>query len=205
MSVRERLAKRALTIGLVSMGALALVETAGGALVLGFEEKRASPGQTVRIHTANSGTPNAFSSPVDVYLVRVAYAERISGVERSGVEVPKHLDAPPDDPHLIPVGRLAADVQGCCGVSFTLPDVPPGEYTTAVFCRPCGNSFFTMVSVQRTLKGPSQLYSRLQVLPRVGAQSGQGAFPWWWIVAGVTGGAIVIGGGLILRRQRSAT
>ncbi len=103
-----------------------LAAAANAALWLEFSTTRAAPGTVVTATTIGSGAfadiPRG-SPPVRVFLIRADHAGVTS----------------PDDERLIPLGRLRVDAEGNGELQFTVPDVPPGDYTTLTHCAPCAS------------------------------------------------------------------
>jgi hypothetical protein len=86
-----------------------------------FNRAAAAVGDTVRVRTA--WTPARYVAPprpggalIRVYLVR---NEAAGEVRR-------------DDPRLVPIGSIRADLRWRGVLAFRVPAVPPGEYTTAL-------------------------------------------------------------------------
>jgi hypothetical protein len=61
-------------------------------------------------------------------------APRVFLVERSEAATVRT----PTDPRLVELGRLPVDRKGNGRMHIVVPNVPPGEYTTMIYCRPCG-------------------------------------------------------------------
>ena len=101
----------------------------GIALFLTLSRTLASPGESI---TAYEPTP-AWTVPkgIDVYLVPVALSP----------EAPLH--AIPKSRRLVRLGPLGIDRRHRFAITFRVPNVPPGDYTTAFWCPPCGGTFFT--------------------------------------------------------------
>jgi hypothetical protein len=114
-----------LSLAVVVLGAAVLAGRASGALFLTFSTTRAGPGTVVTARTGGKGAlaniPKG-STPLRVFLAPAREAARISS---------------PDDGRLIALGRLLVDPKGDGSVRFTVPDVPPGRYTTITHCIPC--------------------------------------------------------------------
>jgi hypothetical protein len=104
--------------------ALVVPVSAQAALSFAFDRALARPGQIVRAFQADSdGNPAPGWGKVDgvtIYLVRVRN---------------------PSGPR-VPLGPMGIDALGVWSITFRTPSVKPGLYTTAFFCRPCGNTFF---------------------------------------------------------------
>jgi hypothetical protein len=113
---------RALLAGAVA--ALLLPVSAEAALSFAFDRAQARPRQLVRAYQADSdGNPAPAWGPpegVTIYLVR--------------------LNAP--NGRRIRLGPMAVDSTGVWSITFRVPNVRRGLYTTAFLCPPCGNTFF---------------------------------------------------------------
>jgi hypothetical protein len=109
-----------------SVTAVALPASASAALSFVFDRAQAHRGQLVHAFQADTdGRPvkawgDFDPASVTVYLVRLRnpYAWRFR------------------------IGPMKIDARGVWNVTFRVPKVRPGLYTTAFFCRPCGNTFF---------------------------------------------------------------
>jgi hypothetical protein len=118
----------------IAVGALALFlpAPAGAALSFAFDRAQARPGQVVRAFQADSGGHPIHAwadfdpASVTLYLVRLSAAE---------------LGQAPT-PSALRLGPMRIDRNGVWTITFRVPKVRPGLYTTAFFCRPCGNTFF---------------------------------------------------------------
>ena len=114
----------------VTIGAAALVlpTTAHAALSFAFDRAQARPGQIVRAFQADPegnpapawGTGTFDSALVTIYLVRLRA---------------------PNDWRLL-LGPMRTDDRGVWSIAFRMPKIRPGLYTTAFYCRPCGDTFF---------------------------------------------------------------
>lgn len=99
-----------------------------------FPSPRAHWGQRV---TVSSLTRYAPFSGVRVYLVPIALA-RSSRVQRP--------TGPPRNRRIVPLGPLRLSHAAVARLSFTVPRVPPGDYTIGFWCKPCApprGAFFT--------------------------------------------------------------
>jgi len=114
-----------LSLAAVFLGAAVLAGGASGALFLTFSTTKAAPGTVVTARTGGRGAlakiPKG-SAPLRVFL---APADDAAGISS------------PDDGRLTALGRLRVDPQGDGSLRFTVPDVPPGRYTTITHCVPC--------------------------------------------------------------------
>jgi hypothetical protein len=105
---------------------LVLPASAQAALSFAFDRAQARPGQVVRAYQADSdGKPAPAWGTMDpasvtIYLVRLR--------EPSAWR--------------LRLGPMRTNAQGVWNIAFRVPKVRPGLYTTAFFCRPCGNTFF---------------------------------------------------------------
>ena len=115
---------RAVVAGVAA--ALVLPVSAEAALSFAFDRAQARPGQRVTAFQADSdGNPLAAwwdgdPAEVTIYLVR---AREPANWRRR-------------------IGPMTIDSAGVWSITFRLPKVRPGLYTTAFFCRPCGDTFF---------------------------------------------------------------
>jgi hypothetical protein len=100
--------------------------SAQAALSFAFDRAQARVGQRVHAYQADvDGNPIAAwwegdPAQVTIYLVRV----------RDPAHWRRRL------------GPMAIDERGVWSIDFRVPKVKPGLYTTAFYCRPCGNTFF---------------------------------------------------------------
>ncbi|MBA2384951.1 MAG: hypothetical protein H0V68_09880 [Actinobacteria bacterium] len=94
-----------------ALAALVLPPPAAAHLVLEFDPQTARRGETVTV-----GFADAHDLAVDVYLVPLEAAREFE---------PPPSQAPVD---LVPIGRLGAGGR----LSFVVPDLPPGRYTTVL-------------------------------------------------------------------------
>jgi hypothetical protein len=118
----------AIAAGAAVLGAALLAAPAQAALSLVFSKSSAAPGDVVRVRTGGEG---AFLEPARrgefrrgprVFLAPKAAARSIRSTR---------------DRRLTLVGRLAVDRKGNGRLTFTVPKLRPGEYTTFVHCVPC--------------------------------------------------------------------
>src|SRR2546430_2114632 len=126
--------RRAVIPVVATVTALAIPAGAGADLALWFASPRAHWGQRVRVSSPGRYAP---FSGVQVYLVPMALA--VSGrVQRP--------TGPPHNRRILPLGPLRLDRPGVARLSFVVPRVAPGDYTTGFWCRPCAppaGAFFT--------------------------------------------------------------
>lgn len=113
--------------GLVAAGTCA--GTASAALWLVFSRTTAAPREAVAARTAGKG---AFARPIRAAVRRSP--PRVFLVERSQAQQVRS----PTDPRLVELGRLSVDRRGIGRLGFVVPNVPPGDYATLIYCRPCG-------------------------------------------------------------------
>jgi hypothetical protein len=113
--------------GLLAAGLCA--GTASAALWLVFGRPTAAPGDVVVARTAGKG---AFARPIRAAVRRLS--PRVFLVERSEAETVRSLT----DPRLVELGGLRVDRRGNGRMHIVVPNVPPGEYATLIYCRPCG-------------------------------------------------------------------
>ena len=112
----------------------AIPSSAAADLALWFALPRAHWGQRIQVHSPERYAP---FSGVRVYLVPIALA-RSARVQRP--------TGPPHHRRIILLGPLHLDSPGVASLSFTVPHVPPGDYTMGFWCRPCApptGAFFT--------------------------------------------------------------
>jgi hypothetical protein len=120
--------RRCITV--VAAGALVAgvcAGTAAAALWLVFSRTTAAPGDPVGARTAG-----AFGGPIRAAVRRSP--PRVFLVERSEAEQVRS----PADARLVELGRLSVNRRGNGRLHFVVPNLPPGEYTTLIHCRPCG-------------------------------------------------------------------
>lgn len=110
----------------VAFGAyvVAGADQAAASLWLVFEPPAAAQGTPVRAHTVGAGAISVVEpgSSMQVFLVGLSIADQVSS---------------PDDSRLVPVGNLVADTEGNGSLEFIVPNLPPGEYMSMVWCEPC--------------------------------------------------------------------
>jgi hypothetical protein len=102
--------------------------TASAALWLVFGRTTAAPGEPV---VARTGGKGAFGGPIRGAVRRSP--PRVFLVERSDAQQVRS----PTDPRLVELGRLRVDRRGNGRLHSVFPNVPPGDYTTLIYCRPC--------------------------------------------------------------------
>jgi hypothetical protein len=124
----------------VALGILCSPASARADLSLVFNRASASAGERIEAFSGTStgqGVRYAPFSGIAVYLVPIALALRQTRLRSTGL---------PRDRRIIPLGALRRDHAGVARISFRLPRVRPGDYTTAFLCRPCApplGAFFT--------------------------------------------------------------
>jgi len=112
----------------LATGAIALIlpVSAQAALSFAFDRAQARPGQVVHAYQAESdGTPLPAWGTFDPALVTI-YLVRVREPSASRRRL----------------GPMGTNAQGVWSIAFRVPKVRPGLYTTAFYCRPCGNTFF---------------------------------------------------------------
>jgi hypothetical protein len=155
---------------------------ASGALFLRFSSTRAEPGEVLIAQTAGNGALASIpkgSPPLRVFLVPTHEADRIRS---------------PSDDRLTALGRLRADRKGDGSLRFTVPDVPPGSYTTLTYCVPCA------AFSQGTRWAPTGPFPG----PFVVTRKGDDGFPFWPVLLAATA---LVGAGAVgwsARRRRPA-
>lgn len=119
-------APRAVAALLVGAVAAALfASSAAGALWLIFSKTTAAPRETVAVRTGGLGALRLIrhrSQPLRVFLVPEAIADQVRFVR---------------DPRLVPLGSLKRDRAKNGRLAFRVPNVPPGDYSTLIYCVPC--------------------------------------------------------------------
>ncbi len=136
--MRGRIAR----VSAVGLALLALAPNAAFAdLGLIFDRARAVPGERVEAYSGrtDTGRPSAYPpiEGVRLYFVPLELGKRQTNLRSAG---------PPPDPRWIPLGPLRQDAAGVIRMRFRVPRVPPGDYTTGFWCRPCAppkGDFFT--------------------------------------------------------------
>lgn len=126
----------------VAVLALCLAPSAEAALFLSFSQTHASPGHRVVARTPNRwyGRNGKLMPPgkfpgVTVFLLPLRLA---GGIPVAG-------SRPPTSRDVVRLGPLLIDRHGRGFVSFIVPRVTPGLYTTGFWCKTCltGGDFFT--------------------------------------------------------------
>lgn len=117
---------------LVAAAAVALVlsASAGGAIALEFSQLRAKPGDRISaFQPAGFHFDRGERTGILVYLITVHQARWFHHAE----------DGPPPARarrHFL--GELTGEARGFGRVTFRVPNVAPGRYTTLVWCKTCG-------------------------------------------------------------------
>jgi hypothetical protein len=101
---------------------IATATAAEASLFLEFDRTRGRPGTVVHVHTAGDG-----ACPICLHRLQLWFAEASIADEITS----------PDDPRLVPVGRLRVDAQGNARGRLTVPLVPRGRYVVMTYCKPC--------------------------------------------------------------------
>jgi hypothetical protein len=105
---------------------------ASGDLVLIFREARAHPGQRVEAFYGfpKQGTPTPVPrlGRIWAYFVPMTAAKSARSQRPTGR---------PTDRRWRPLGRLRRDAGGVPRITFTVPNVPSGDYTIGFWCKPC--------------------------------------------------------------------
>ena len=124
----------ALAAALFLAGALAGEASAAVALV--FSKLSARPGERISAYQPGglAWRPGEHAG-ITVYLIPTALLPSFGPL---GI---RH-EQPRVGPRIRLLGELVGGARGVGRVVFRVPRVPPGRYTTAVFCRPCGNTYF---------------------------------------------------------------
>jgi hypothetical protein len=124
--------RRLATVAAALVLAGAFAGEASGAIALVFSKLSARPGERISAYQPGGlvWQPGEHTG-ITVYLIPYALAPRFG---------PPLLRQRPRRAWLL--GELVGDVRGMGRVAFEVPHVPPGRYTTAVRCRPCGDTYF---------------------------------------------------------------
>ena len=136
----------------IAVASLILPPSASAALSFAFDRAQARPGQVVRAFQADSeGVPLPAWSDMDpatvtMYLVRV----RNPSAWR------------------LKLGPMRIDADRIWNITFRVPKkLRPGLYTTAFFCRPCGNTFFpSTLPGDRWTRKPSRVLKVMRSVRR---------------------------------------
>jgi len=128
---------RALVLAIVLATALASAAGAEAAVAPVFTRADAGPGERVGVVQPVPGRGSLHGrTGIVVYLIPLSRAHTDA-----------HDGPPPRSLARHRLGELVADRHGYWRLWFRVPDVPPGAYTTLVWCRPCGGSYFPHGSV----------------------------------------------------------
>lgn len=87
-----------------------------------FDRSAAAPGQRVEASLVRN-----LEAQFEVYFMPVSLVDRVT------------LRSAPDDPRVVSLGELVANRAGVGRISFAVPRVSPGRYTTRLFCLTCGS------------------------------------------------------------------
>lgn len=124
-------------LALALIGVLAMAADAAAAVAPVFTRSVAKPGDRVGvIQPVRIGRSLRGRTGIVVYLIPLSRAP-------TGVQ-----DGPP--PRSLAghrLGELVGDRRGFWRLWFVVPHVPPGAYTTLVWCRPCGGASYPHGSV----------------------------------------------------------
>jgi hypothetical protein len=123
----------------VAAAASVVPGVASAALFLTLSRVRAAPGEQVTAYEPVAAWTSA--TGIDVYLVPV----RLKALRSGGV-----LHAVPAGPRVVRLGPLTIDRRHRFAITFRVPNVPAGDYTTAFWCPPCGGTFFTSAAPNDT-------------------------------------------------------
>jgi|SRR5690348_12356180 len=129
--------RRGRVAGLVALTALVVCPPAQASLGLAFDRPAASAGEQVEVWNADSkGRPFPTGAirpgSIRVYLVELRWADAAGGPARDG----NARIGPPNLRHLVLVGSLSR-VHRVPKLTFRVPELPPGRYTTVLWCKPC--------------------------------------------------------------------
>jgi hypothetical protein len=163
----------------VCVAALLAPPSAGAATVLAFDRDVATPGETVVV-TALEAPDGAGAPALTVYLVRVELVEELLGEEGASAQ-----REPEPGEGVVPLGVLEPDAGSLGRLSFSVPELEPGRYTTGAWCVSCGGTFETSYRPDVTPPGERGLV--LRVVPARPAGD-EGAS-----VAGIAMRAILVG------------
>jgi hypothetical protein len=174
-------------IGLFALVSLLAAPAAGAATPLAFDREIAEPGEAVEVFTSEGGREDALPPGNDaaytVYLVRVGLVEELLGGNGGSVQ-----REPETGEGVILLGVLERDDESVGRLSFTIPELEPGRYTTGVWCVSCGGTFETSYRPGATPAGEHGLV--LRVVPRGEAEDGGTAW-------GTIGRGILIAGAVL--------
>lgn len=110
--------------------ALVLAATASAAIALDFSQLRARPGDRISaFQPAGFKFDRGERTGILVYLITVHQARRFHSAKAG---------PPPARARRHFLGELRGDARGFGRVTFRVPNVAPGRYTTLVWCKTCG-------------------------------------------------------------------
>jgi hypothetical protein len=128
--------RRLATVAAALVLAGVLAGDASAAISLVFSKLHARPGERMSAYQPGglAWRPGEHAG-VTVYLIPTSLLPSFGA---AGI---RH-GRPRTGPRVRLLGELVGDAHGVGRVVFRVPRVRPGRYTTAVFCRPCGNTYF---------------------------------------------------------------
>lgn len=181
-----------------------------------FDRAQAVPGERVEAFSGQKETGRPSANPpiegVRVYFVPIELVKRQTDLRSTGL---------PRDARWLPLGPVRQDQEGVIRMRFSIPRVPPGDYTTGFWCQPCGppkGDFFTSALPQerwrplpyRTVIRIGSASRAAAELPRNGPQEGARVNqrnPNIRAVAGILVGLLLVGSSVAavtLSRRRTS-
>lgn len=159
------------TPAVVCLAALLAVPNAGAATVLAFDREVAEPGETVEvtgIEGREGAVPPGGDPAITVYLVRLDLVEELLGP----TDMPVQRE-PEVGEGVILLGVLEPHADSVGRLSFSVPELEPGQYTTGVWCVSCGGTFET--SYRPGVTPPGERGLVLRVVPAGSAAAEEGS------------------------------
>jgi hypothetical protein len=178
--------------------ALVVASPARADVPLTFNRDVAAPGDEVEVSTPALPT-GSDAGGITVYLLDVEVVDELLGQDGEVVR-----REPEVGPGVTLLGGLGRAEGGAGKLTFVVPDLPPGRYTTGVWCVPCGETLTTGVEPGATTDPGPGLVLRVTAAVPTPPQSNM----FGRVVLIVTVAVIALGaalaGLLLLRRRRQA-
>jgi hypothetical protein len=120
----------------VCLAALLSPASAAAAARLAFDREVATPGETVVVTGIEAPAGVVGTPALTVYLVRLDLVADLLGEDGAPVQ-----REPEPGEGVVLLGVLEPDADSLGRLSFSVPELEPGRYTTGVWCVSCGGTF----------------------------------------------------------------